>query len=277
MSMQLFIRLSRPLFLVGGFVMFALGSLSGGAITWWRYAIGQGMVTSAQITAHYVNEYADVVPDQAVQNRTWFSGGSGVLGGEGLNPAVALNAARWSTALTITMVVFVARTSVVAAALGLAAVTISWLYSLPPIRLLSTGWGEAITSSVVVGMVPIVGSLTQSGRIPGQLWIAIAALYPVHLAMMLAFELPDLSSDAAAGKRVLAARIGRRGTVAAIVSGYVAGGLVAIVGESVPLQLVVVAPLAAATVWLAPTERYQLLTTTAVATFAVAALVFIVA
>ena len=281
MTAWLFFRLSRPHFLIGGALMFAIGALAGDSVHWVDYSIGQGMVTSAQLTAHYVNEYADVGPDQTIQNRTWFSGGSGVVGGAGLDPRVALIAARWSTMMTLAMASLVALESLPAAAgLGVIALTVSWIYSLSPIRLLSTGWGEVVTTSVVVGMVPAVGSLTQSGRIPDQVWVAVAVLYPVHLAMMLAFELPDLSSDMAAGKRVLAVRLGRRFTVTAVGMAYVVACVVALVvrigDASLPMELAIAVPLAAATIWLSGTQRFALLTASAVLTFSVSAVLLLV-
>jgi len=59
-----FIRLSRPIFLVGGIVMYALGALvaryEGFAIGLPVYVLGQIAVTSTQLMGHYLNEYWDV-------------------------------------------------------------------------------------------------------------------------------------------------------------------------------------------------------------------------
>src|SRR5947209_4359893 len=60
-----FIRLGRPLFLVGGFVFYGLGAaialFSGGgrAIDWRRYFWGQVAVTAAHLMTHYSNDYFD--------------------------------------------------------------------------------------------------------------------------------------------------------------------------------------------------------------------------
>ena len=62
-SMWLFIQLSRPHFLVGGFLMVALGASSAPTVDWTVYALAQLMVTAAQVTAHYVNEYFDREPE----------------------------------------------------------------------------------------------------------------------------------------------------------------------------------------------------------------------
>ncbi|MEO8554625.1 MAG: prenyltransferase, partial [Kofleriaceae bacterium] len=56
-----FIRLGRPLFLGGGFILFALGAalahLAGHAIDAIGYALGQLAVTAFQLMTHYANDY----------------------------------------------------------------------------------------------------------------------------------------------------------------------------------------------------------------------------
>ena len=211
-----FIKLSRPHFLLGGVLMFALGAVAAGSVEPLAYALGQVMVTAAQVTAHYVNEYADLEPDRAVTRRTLFSGGSGVLVGGLLRPVVAIRAARIASALAVGTALGLAFVNVYAALLGLAALAVSWSYSMPPLRLLGSGFGELAASAVVAGLVPLIGAFSQGGSATGALLWAIAIVFMLHLAMMLAFELPDLESDAATGKRVLAVRIGRTRTRALI-------------------------------------------------------------
>lgn len=210
-----FIQLSRPHFLLGGVLLFAVGSFSGGRgeVDVSRYVIAQIMVTASQITAHYVNEYADVDADRHVTNRTFFSGGSGILTAAIFDPVLARHAAVVSSAIAVSAAAIVATFSVSAAVLGLATLVISWVYSMPPMRLLGTGFGEFATTMVVAVAVPLIGWLVQSGPQTASLLWSIAVLFPVHFAMILAFEIPDLETDAAAGKRVLAVRIGRRWTI----------------------------------------------------------------
>ena len=78
-----FLRLSRPLFLLGGVLLYALGALiaryQGAALDWGVYGSGQLAVTALQLMTHYLNEYWDVEADRLNHNRTPFSGGSGVL------------------------------------------------------------------------------------------------------------------------------------------------------------------------------------------------------
>lgn len=211
-----FLKLSRPHFLVGGVVMFAVGVAEGSGLGIGTFVLGQAMVTASQVTAHYVNEYADYEVDGLVVNRTIFSGGSGVLVAGHLDRCVALRAAWASTLAALALAAIAASVAPIAALLAVLALLISWLYSIPPIRLLGTGYGEAVTSAIVVGVVPLIGVSITGGAPTDYLWWLMAVLFPVHLAMMLVFELPDVETDRRAGKLVLAVRIGAKAAVAAI-------------------------------------------------------------
>lgn len=221
-----FIRLSRPLFLLGGALMYGLGVASGAPISIGVYLLGQLGVSAAQITAHYVNEYADFEADQFVVNRTLFSGGSGALGDSGLIRSVAIKSAFASSLITFGAAAAVAIISPIAALLLILALVVSWAYSMPPVRLLNSGWGELVTSLVVVVVVPVIG-VSITGTTPSaSLWSAMAVLLPVHVAMMLVFEIPDATTDRMAGKTVLAVRLGEPKTLALIGGLYVLSGIV---------------------------------------------------
>ena len=63
----LFLRLSRPYFLVGGFMQYALGvgiaRFLGFEIEWSIFIIGAVWILSAQLATHYLNEYYDAELD----------------------------------------------------------------------------------------------------------------------------------------------------------------------------------------------------------------------
>ena len=267
------VRLSRPHFLLGGFLMFGLGASTTRPVDGTDYLTGQLLVTMTQLTAHYANEYADVDADRSVEHRTAFSGGSGVLVDGSLPVRSALWAARVTSVVAVLAAIVVAGSSVWAAALGLVALTVSWAYSVTPIRLLGTGWGELTTSVVVALLVPFVGALVQTNEIPAVLWWSVAVLVPIHMAMMLVLEIPDLASDAAAGKRVLAVRIGRRATVVVIGSLLVlafAGLATAIVADRLPSgSAAAFAGLIAAAIlaYALARDQHHLMTTSAVGLF----------
>jgi 1,4-dihydroxy-2-naphthoate octaprenyltransferase len=253
--------------------MYAIGAFGAGVSTAAEYMIGQAMVTAAQLTAHFVNEYADLDVDQHVSNRTLFSGGSGVLARDELAPRVALRAAQTTSIVTVVLSIVVAQISTSAAIVGPVALAVSWIYSMPPVRLLETGWGELATSVVVTVAVPVVGALVQGGQVGRNLFWKMAALFGVHVAMMLAFELPNLESDRAAGKNVIAVRLGLAKTrrliatllwisALIIIAAVSIGGL----GDGVWWALGSAAIPGTVVVWAMRGEGYQTLTISAVAT-----------
>ncbi|HET7504090.1 MAG TPA: prenyltransferase [Kofleriaceae bacterium] len=210
-----FIRLGRPLFLGGGFVLFALGAavaaLAGHPIDRARYALGQAAVTAFQLMTHYANEYFDLEADRANATPTAWSGGSRVLVEALLPPRVALVAARVLGAIGLGLTAWVAAVAGAQPALVLLAIgALAWAYSAPPWRLCARGLGELDTSLVVTCLVPLVGFVLQGPDRTGlgTLGLAVVPVALLQFAMLLAIELPDAAGDAATGKRTLVVRLG---------------------------------------------------------------------
>jgi len=209
-----FVRLGRPVFLVGGFALYALGAAiaasRGSAIDWISFAWGQLAVTSVQLMTHYSNDYFDLDADRANTTPTRWSGGSRVLPNDELPAWVALVAALTLAAIAVVAIVVI-RTRVSAgpcAWLLLAMLVLAWEYSAPPLRLHSRGVGELDTALVVTLLVPLAGFSLQTGRLE---LLPVAAAVPLcflQFAMLLAVEFPDEAGDAAVGKRTLVVRLG---------------------------------------------------------------------
>jgi 1,4-dihydroxy-2-naphthoate polyprenyltransferase len=211
-----FIKLGRPLFLGGGFVLFALGAAiaaaTGHIIDGTRYVLGQAAVTAFQLMTHYANDYFDYDADIANSTPTKWSGGSRVLP-DGLLPRrVAIVAAFVLAVLGVAMTI-----ALVAAGTGswtaptLALVLVlAWTYSAPPLRLCARGLGELDTALVVTVLVPWLGFYLQAPSMRGvtQLALTIVPLALLQFAMLIAIEFPDAVGDAATGKRTLVVRLG---------------------------------------------------------------------
>jgi 1,4-dihydroxy-2-naphthoate octaprenyltransferase len=220
-NFQLFIQLSRPLFLLGAIILFALGvgiaKYLGAAIDWGLYFLGQAWITMIQLSNHYLNEYFDFQADAHNRERTPFSGGSGALGPEKLPRSVAFWAA--VTALTVAASITVLLLQYIEFRTDLLFLMIliftgAFFYSVPPMRLLSTGYGELITSIIVSNLVPAFAFLLQSQEYHRLLAMSTFPLTALHLAMMITFELPDYATDIKYEKRTLLVRLGwQRGMV----------------------------------------------------------------
>ncbi len=252
----LFIRLSRPLFLLGGFLLNGLG----GAILLYLhrpldlrlYLIGQALVTLLQAMGHYLNEYHDSPSDAANTGR------SGVLGPSGLPRKTALYAAIVCVTVAATLASLLL---VQALAPPLAWVTLvliflgAFFYNVPPVRLAVSGYGELTTSILVAGLVPVFAFALQTGEMHPMLWLSTVPLVALHFAMMLAFELPDFAADTRSGKRPLMIRLGWQwgmrlhdGAILFAIAAFVvafARGL----PTRVALGALIAAPLALAQIW----------------------------
>jgi 1,4-dihydroxy-2-naphthoate polyprenyltransferase len=212
-----FVKLGRPLFTVGGFLFYGLGAATavaaGAHFDGWRYALGQIVVTAAQLMVHYANDYFDLEADRANTTPTRWSGGSRVLP-DGVLPArVALIAALALavTALTVANVLAL-RLPDMKLLVPLAAVMtgLAWFYSAPPLRFCARGYGEITTAIVVTLCVPALGYYLQAGALHPRLLAVCALPMALQFAMLLAIEFPDAAGDAAVGKRTIVVRIGGR-------------------------------------------------------------------
>ena len=145
-----FIRLGRPLFLGGAFLLFALGTAiaawHGHGIDCKRYVLGQSAVTAFQLMTHYANDYFDYDADVANLTPTKWSGGSRVLAQGELPRSVALIAAVALAAIGLVMTLVVSRNAGAWTAPTLIAMLVlAWEYSAPPLRLCGSGAGELDT------------------------------------------------------------------------------------------------------------------------------------
>ncbi len=211
-----FVRLGRPLFLVGGVVFHGLGvamALQAGAdlnvtVLFW----GQVAVTAIQLMTNYSNEFFDFEADVVNQTPTSWSGGSRVLPDGLLAPRVALVAALTLAAVTLLaalVLAFALEAGPLTLPLLLLALITAWIYSAPPARLHSRGVGELATSLLVPGLTPLIGFHLQMGRLAWSPVLAVLPLCCLQFAMLLSVHLPDAEGDEAVGKRTLVVRMGR--------------------------------------------------------------------
>lgn len=289
-ELWLFIRLCRPFFLLGGVLLYGLGGaimhFLGRPVDSGLYILGQLIVSSIQLMAHFLNEYFDSPTDRENPNRTAITGGSGVLGPEGLPRRVGIYAAAFMIAITASLVIILLTTSYIPMVAGVILLLIflgAFLYSLPPISLSTSGYGEASTSVLVAGLLPAFAYSLQTGEIHRLLVMTSTPLVALHFAMMLAFELPDFATDSKFGKKTLMVRIGWAAAMRlhdfAIL--FAIGSMVVAYSLGLPWRIAlgstIVLPLALAQLWQFSRIRngyppnWRMVTYTALALFAITA------
>ena len=210
-----FIRLSRPQFLIGGFLLYGLGAsiaaYLGRPIDVVLYTFGQLLVTAIQLTTHYLNEYFDGSVDIHNSNRTWMNGGSGELGEGGLPRKTALYAAIVTltiTTIVVSMLLIRGGIPLLAWSFVLLGFLGAYLYNAPPVRLIVSGYGELLASIIVAAIVPALAFSLQTGELHRLLLMSTSPLVALHFAMVLVFELPDYGNDLKFEKRTLMVRLG---------------------------------------------------------------------
>ena len=253
-SIRLFFILSRPLFLVGGVLVYALGAgiarYLGAPIDWGLYILGQIYVTTMQLSANYLNEYYDSPADRDNPNRTLFSGGSGAVGEGKLSRETVM----WASLTTLTILasltvvlVNVATVSPLLITIVVLAFLASFFYSVPPVKLAYSGYGELTTSILVANLVPIFAFVLQYQELHRLLAMSTFPLTSLHLAMMIAFEFPDYLNDIKHNKLTLLVRVGwQRGMILhniLILSAFLLLGLAATFGLPLAIVLPALIPL----------------------------------
>ena len=211
----LFLKMARPWFLLGGVLLYALGvgiaRYLGTDINWQNYLVGQAWVTLLQLAAQFLDEYYDAPEDQTNTNRTIFTGGSGALGPGKLPRRVALQAALGVLAvlasLTVVMLAqgMLSPPAVLIMALAFAG---AFFYATPPVRLEETGYGELTASILVAFLVPAYAYLLQTGDLHRLIPMVAFPLTCLHLAMLIAFHLPDYANDLRYERQTLLVRLG---------------------------------------------------------------------
>lgn len=213
-TLRLLVRVSRPHFLLGAALVYSLGvgmaKYLGVQVSWAYYLVGQAWVTTLQLGTHLLNEYYDAPADQDNPNRTPFSGGSGAVGPGKLSRTTVFLAACGCFAATAAFTVLLITMGMTPTILALMLLIFlgAFFYSTPPVRLSTSGYGELTTSILVAFLVPAFAFLLQAGDLHRLLAMTTFPLVAVHLAMMLAFELPDYGNDLRHEKRTLMVRMG---------------------------------------------------------------------
>ncbi len=203
---------ARPRTLPAAVVPVAVGTAVGeaqGDVVWWRALAALVVALAIQVGTNYANDYAD-----GVRGTDRVRAGPVRLVAGGLAPPRAV-----LVAALLAFAVAAVVGSVVALAVGpellvvgAACLAAGWLYTGGPRPYGYAGLGELFVFAFF-GVVATVGSAyVHLERVSG---LAVLASVPVGLlatALLVTNNLRDIPSDATAGKRTLAVRLGERRT-----------------------------------------------------------------
>jgi 1,4-dihydroxy-2-naphthoate polyprenyltransferase len=213
--MSILIHYARPWSLLAGIVLYAMGGgivhYLGFAINWPVYFLGQAIVTLLQISSYYLKAYYDLL-DQPLKRRRPEVDPEGDEDKpvEVPRPVVlqiaitTLSVGAVVTVLLLAQGVFNLPTLII---MGVA-FFVSFFYSVPPLRLVYTGYGELIQAFLITNLIPTLAFLFQTGDFHRLLVMLTFPLTMLYLAMTLALSLPSYIEQMRQNRDTLMMRLG---------------------------------------------------------------------
>ncbi len=208
------IKLGRPQFIVGGFLLFCVGALLAvlfnAEFILSKFIFGYAILFTAHLSVHYSNDYFDAEADQYI-TPTAISGGSGILAE---NPELKIFSKWFAVALICISlslaIIFIFIYSYTAwfFLFVLFGNLLGWFYSAPPIKLNYRRLGEIAT--VIVGIIlPGMGYFTLMGTLNLPFFIFSIPMAFLLLFFIISVEMPDMEGDKLGGKITLIVAKGR--------------------------------------------------------------------
>ncbi len=196
-SFQMVMRIIRPIHLLMGILLFALGTgiarYLGSGPDWSAYILGQGWLICLQLSSFLLSEYFNTTETEPLSKRAiLFAAYAGLAGVASL------------TVLIIAQI----HPGPTGNLLMLLAVSGGIFISLPPFKLENTGYGELLTAFLAGFLTPAFAFVLQTGDLHRLVSMTTSPLAVLCLAALIALEMPGYAADIKAGKCTLMVRMG---------------------------------------------------------------------
>jgi len=214
---RLFFHLSRPLFILIAILLYVLGGgmsrYLSGQIEWTSFFLGLSWMVLILLGFNYINEYFYILDSNEDYKwwRTPFSGSSGAIGPEKLPRQLALwvGLACLTVATSIVFLLIQNHLLNIQSGLILGLFFLGELvFAIPPLRLVSSGYGELTMSLIMAGLIPAQAFLLQGHDLHRLLIMVSFPLVFLLLGMLIAFEFPSYASDIKYERRPILVKIG---------------------------------------------------------------------
>jgi 1,4-dihydroxy-2-naphthoate octaprenyltransferase len=232
-----FFRASHPLFLAGGILLYVLGAgiarYLGNTLDWQVFLSGLTWVFFIQLAGLWLEAYYGeaMLNDLLAAGKQSWRGTMLFLAAASLSIVASLSVLliRWAlpspAALAIMIVI----------ALG------TVFYSVPPVRLAISGYGELLVAILLANLVPALAFLLQAGELHRLVAMSTFPLTALLLASLLVYELPEYAADVRQQKRTLLVRIGWQNGMrlhnGLIIAAFLLIGLALTFGLPMPIAL----------------------------------------
>ena len=210
-ALALWWRGARPRTLGAGLVPVVLGAAAAGTVVWWRLAAALVVGAGLQVGVNYANDYFDGVRGVDTHERL---GPPRLTVGGAASPRAVLTAAfvALGAAAVAGLALALATEPVPILFVGALALVAAVLYSGGPRPYAGLGLGEAMVF-VFFGLMGTAGTaFVMVETVPAPAWWGGAVLGLIAVAILVANNLRDITTDEASGKRTLAVRLGDRAT-----------------------------------------------------------------
>jgi 1,4-dihydroxy-2-naphthoate octaprenyltransferase len=261
-TLRLLIRLSRPPLLLIAAMLYFIGAgvarYFGITINWGMYWLGQTWLLLVQFVIHALNEYFELPAEKHSQNKTLLLGSSRVLEIGKLPRPMAL----WSSvacamaATLLTILIFQGSKDSGSLFVLLVLVVVGLAYSVPPLRLSATGYGELVLSVFITALVPVFAFILQEGELHRILAMITFPLVCFFLSFLLIIEFPEYATDLKYGKKSMLLRLGWQRGIALhnllILGGFLLLVLAVLMGLPwrIALPVATVVPVGLVQIWL---------------------------
>lgn len=214
-SWRAFVKISRPLALFSVFILFALGAgiahFLGHDVNIGVYWLGQSWVSLLQFSVHFLYDYFKPLP--ALRPKQALDEHSSEPTLEEVRKfrlSILITALACLAALaSITVLIIVQVQPALPAYLFMGLLfTGALLYVTPALGLENSGYGELTHSVLVAYLVPSWAFIIQTGELHRLLAMVGSILTVLHLAMLLALDLPAYASKVKHEKKTLMVRLG---------------------------------------------------------------------
>ena len=215
MKIPKILKVIRLHIVAGGFLAFLLGALlataEGASFSLLRFIFGYVAVFMGDLSTHYSNDYFDVAIDKHAVKRRPFAGSKILVNNPSLlslSKHISLGLLAGSTVFAAAFVVFLGAPLEFFIVMVIASL-VGWLYSAPPVRLVSRGIGELVVAFVTGFAIPGLGYLAIKGQFD-PVFVYFAIPFTMYgLILSLSLHAPDLETDRKGGKGNLVVRLGQ--------------------------------------------------------------------
>jgi len=208
--------LIRPEFLVFPILMFFIGVMAADPddVLEAPYMAALAAVILVQISARLINEYFDWKGDRFAR-KSIFAGGSGEVSTGHLEPSTALSLGIATVSVAVALGIYV-NSELPDRELFLPLLILSafaaWACSVKPLSLINTGFGELVSTVLLVWAVPLMSGYLVTGNVVEDAIPYLAIISFFALAAAIGTEFPDRQSDIRSAKRNLTYRFGIKAT-----------------------------------------------------------------